>query len=52
MLAQVQRYDIGHWTRHVLERFAGLSVQEPEPKVLDLKLVEGADAPETAWAAR
>ena len=51
MLAQVQRYDIGHWTRHVLERFAGLSVQEPEPEVLDLKLVEGADAPETAWAA-
>ena len=33
MLTQVQRYDIGYWTRHVLARFAKLSEAPAQPVV-------------------
>jgi len=44
MLMQVQRYDIGYWTRHVLARFAKLSEAPTQPTAPDLKPIEASEA--------
>jgi len=44
MLSQVQRYDIGYWTRHVLARFAKLSEAPARPAADGPEVLEEREA--------